>query len=110
MGLFKKDFHIHVHLHNASGANLEELINNKTSQIMATLAELSAKVDELQTKIDAEQQQVQNALTTLNQTVADLQALIVDGGTAEERQAILDKLNSAIADLETTIPDTPPTA
>ncbi len=72
---------------------------------MATLAELNAKVDELQGVIDTEQEQVAAALATLNQTVVDLQALVASGGTEAERQAILDKVVSAIDDLKTTIPD-----
>jgi len=79
------------------------LIIYKLNKIMATIAELSAKVDELQVKLDAEQEQIQNAINALNETVASLQAQLADGGTAEERQAVLDKLNSAITDLEGTV-------
>lgn len=75
---------------------------------MPTLAELNDKVDELQTALDAEQEQVQSAISTLEQTVADLQAQQSDGGTPEERQAILDKVNSVITDLKGTIADTEP--
>lgn len=77
---------------------------------MPTLTELSAKVDELQTALDAEQQQVTDllalkdtAIAALTQTNADLQLLVADGGTAEERQAVLDKLNALKADLEATV-------
>lgn len=81
----------------------------KLETIMATLAEISAKADALQTALDAEQQQIADAITGLNQTITDLQALIVDGGTAAERQAVLDKLTAITSDLEDTVPDaTPP--
>lgn len=70
---------------------------------MATIKELNDKVDELQLKLDAEQEQIQAALTTLNEAVAALTAQLADGGTAEERQAVLDKLNLAITDLEGTV-------
>lgn len=77
---------------------------------MPTLAEISAKADELQIALDAEQQQVADLLTqketaiaALTQANADLQLLVADGGTAEERQAVLDKLNAAKADLESTV-------
>ena len=76
-----------------------------------SVAELSAKVDELQTALDAEQQQVADLLDeknttidTLNQTIVDLTAQLADGGTPEERQAVLDKLNSLKSDLEATVP------
>lgn len=77
---------------------------------MPTLAEISTKADELQIALDAEQQQVADLLTqketaiaALTQANADLQLLVADGGTAEERQAVLDKLNAAKADLESTV-------
>ena len=76
-----------------------------------TTAELSAKVDELQSALDAEQQQVADLLAeknstieTLNATITDLQAQVADGGTPEERQAILDKLTTLKSDLEATVP------
>jgi len=75
----------------------------KTNQIMATIQEISAKVDELQTKLDAEQEQIAAAIATLNQAVADLTTALADGGTAEERQAVIDKISSAITDLEATV-------
>lgn len=112
----KKDItEIHYHYHYPElSSDIKTVLENQNlilknqKQIMATIQELSAKVDELQTKIDTEQQQVADALATLNQTVSDLQALIVDGGTQAERQAIMDKLNSAISDLESTVADAIP--
>lgn len=80
------------------------LNNEKLKTIMATITQLSAKVDELQEALDTEQQQVSDALAVLNQTVTDLQALITDGGTTEQRQAVLDKINTAITDLKGTVP------
>lgn len=77
---------------------------------MPTLQELNQKVTELQDAIDIEQQQVadllaqkETAIAALTQANADLQLLVADGGTAEERQAVLDKLNAAKADLEATV-------
>ena len=77
---------------------------------MPDLNELNAKVDELQTALDEEQQQVADliasrdaAIATLETTVADLQAQVTAGGTDADRQAIVDKVNSAIADLKSTV-------
>lgn len=77
---------------------------------MATLAEIKAKLDETQIALDAEQQQVKDLLdqntatiATLNETIATLTASLPDGGTAEERQAVLDSLNSLKTDLESTV-------
>jgi cell division septum initiation protein DivIVA len=75
--------------------------------IMATLAEISAKADQLQASLDAEQQQILDAIAALEQIVLDLQGQLADGGTESERQAVLDKLDATIADLEATIPDEP---
>lgn len=71
---------------------------------MATITELSQKVDDLQVALDAEQEQILAAIAGLNETIAALQALVVEGGTAEERQALADKLDAIKADLESTIP------
>lgn len=70
---------------------------------MASIQELNDKVDTLQAALDAEQEQIAAAIATLQTTVTDLQALIADGGTTEERQAVADKLDTAIADLKATV-------
>jgi len=77
---------------------------------MPTLAELSAKVDELQTSLDNEQSRIQELLTekdttitTLNETITTLQASVQEGGSVEERQAVLDKLTTLKTDLEETV-------
>lgn len=77
---------------------------------MPTIDELSAKVDEVQTALDAEQQQVKDLLAekdqtieTLNGVITDLQGQVADGGTTEQRQALLDKLTALKTDLESTV-------
>jgi len=47
------------------------------------------------------------ALAGLNQLVTELNALVADGGTEAERQALADKLDVITADLAATIPDLP---
>jgi|ERR1044072_8051610 tetrahydromethanopterin S-methyltransferase subunit B len=78
-------------------------ITLKLDQIMATIQELSAKVDALQAALDQEQQEILDAIDALEQTIEDLQALVVDGGTEAERQAVSDKLDAVIADLQATV-------
>jgi uncharacterized coiled-coil protein SlyX len=75
-----------------------------------TIEEISAKADELQGALDAEQAQVATLLaekdatiTTLGETITELQGQIADGGTAEQRQAVVDKLVAFKADLESTV-------
>ena len=77
---------------------------------MATLAEIQALLTETQTSLDAEQQAVADlnaqkdaTIATLNQTIADLIAAQADGGTPEERQAVIDSLTALKADLEATV-------
>lgn len=87
-----------------------------------TLPELKAKVEELQTSVDLEQQQVADLLAekeatntalkadivTLNEVIATLQGQVADGGTPEERQAVLDKIIAVKDDVESTVAGTTP--
>lgn len=77
----------------------------KINQIMPTLQELVQKADELQTALDAEQAQIAEVISGLEQANAALQELVAEGGTAEERQALADKLTAITEDLKSTIPD-----
>ena len=69
------------------------------------IQELDAKVDQLQTALDSEQEQIKTAIDGLTAEVANLNAIIADGGTPEQRQAIADKIDSIVTDLKGTIPD-----
>jgi hypothetical protein len=84
---------------------------------MPTNKEIDAKVDELQTALDSEQQAVKDLLdekqatndalqaniVTLNETITTLQAQVADGGTEEERAAVIAKLTTLKEDLESTV-------
>ena len=64
---------------------------------MATsISDLDKKVTELQAAVDAEQLQIKAALD-------ELKAIIADGGTEAQRQAIADKLEAPIVDVKGTI-------
>jgi len=74
---------------------------------MATLEEISVKVDELQAALDAEQEQIailisakDAAITGLTESIVALEAMVVEGGTAEARQAVVAKIEAVKADLE----------
>jgi ABC-type transporter Mla subunit MlaD len=112
---------INVNVYQAPNKLLEHIINNQEllltrveeglqnqATIMATVSQLGAKVDELQSAIDSEQEQIAGALSSLQSTVDELKAQIVAGGTEEERQAIADKLDAAVADVKSTIADAAP--
>lgn len=85
---------------------------------MPTLQELNAKIDTLQTALDDEQQQVADLLAakdatnaTLTQSIADLTAandqLKASGGSDADRQAVSDKLDAIIADIQSTVTPQP---
>lgn len=102
-------FEIHVHNHLDTLEILQELksINKKLDKMANSIQELTTKVDALQTALDTEQEQIKAAIDGLTQTVTDLQALVAEGGTAEERQALADKLDAITTDLKGTIADAP---
>lgn len=79
--------------------------NQKLDLIMANIQELRAQVAQLQADLDSEQQQVAEAIAALEQAIIDLQAMVADGGTPEERQALSDALTAISEDLKGTIPD-----
>lgn len=77
-------------------------------KLMATLAEVQAKVTELQTALDAEQEQIKQAIDALTATIEQLRADVAGGGTEAERQQVVDQIQSVVDDLKGTIPDEPP--
>lgn len=96
---------------NEEWSHQYETLNLKLDIIMATIRELTEKVDALQVALDAEQEQIAAAIAALNVTIEDLRVIVADGGTAEERQALADKLDTIVADLEATVTpeeETPP--
>ena len=101
------NINIHHHYNDIEYKEIKEelfSINNKLNKIMANITELTQKVDDLQVSLDAEQEQIRLAIEALNQAIADLQLLVVEGGTPEQRQALADKLDAIKGDLENTIP------
>lgn len=77
---------------------------------MANLQELESKVAELTEAIDAEQAQVaellaQNVATIEALTVvnAELQALVDAAPTPEQVQSVIDSIEAAKADIQTTV-------
>ena len=80
--------------------------NKNIKLIMNSIKDLTEKVDALQVSLDNEQAEIAKAIEGLQATVAELNVLVADGGTAEQRQALADKLDAIQKDLQATIPDT----
>ena len=77
---------------------------------MANLQDLESKVAELQESVDAEQQQVADLLAANVATVealtavnAELQALVDAAPTPEQIQAVIDSIEVAKGDIQTTV-------
>lgn len=93
-----------IRQNNDNHNHLKTILKNQTL-IMATIAELTAKVNELETALNAEQEQISTAIAALQTTIDELNANTSGGGTAEERQALADKLDAIVTDLKSTIPE-----
>lgn len=80
---------------------------------MGKFEEIEVKVGELEAALTAEQAQVaallgqkDAAILSLEATVADLISQQADGGTAESRQAVIDRITTTITNLKTMAPPT----
>lgn len=78
-------------------------LTTKIHKIMPTLQELINQVDDLQVALDNEQNEIAEAIGKLNATIAELQELVEEGGTKEQRQLLADKLVALKQDLVSTI-------
>lgn len=70
-----------------------------------SIQELTAKANSLQEALDLEQSQIKAVHEAFEAEIAELKGMITDGGTAEERQALADKMDATLADLKATIAD-----
>lgn len=78
-----------------------------------TIKDLEAKVTSLQQIVDNEQLEIAALLAQKDAAILSLQeinaTLVVEGGTEAERQAIADKIDLVISDLQSTVVvETPP--
>lgn len=78
-------------------------LTTKIHKIMPTLQELINQVDDLQVALDNEQNEIAEAIGKLSATIAELQELVEEGGTKEQRQLLADKLVALKQDLVSTI-------
>lgn len=88
----------------------QQLLLKKQLELMATIQELNDKVDQLQVALDAEQAEIAAILTKNSEVIAQLEAVVVtlqdtiaNSATPEQLQAVSDKIDAAIADLQGTV-------
>lgn len=84
------------------GQDIQKILNNQ-GEIMATLKQISDQVAALKTAVDTEQQEIKDAMDELSNKITDLTNLVADGGTVEERQAILSGLQEIHDDVVSTV-------
>lgn len=99
MGLF--DFHIHQKVDNEEVLKEIRRIHLKINKIMAKLSDIKTEFDNVKTAIAEE-------ITQINTKLDELQNAN-DGGTAEERQALIDDMKVTVDRIKSIIPDTEPT-
>jgi prefoldin subunit 5 len=79
-----------------------DLIIKKLNIMAGELTALQQTVTDLKVSIDTKQAAIEAAITAFNQTIADLTAQLANGATPAQLQAVIDDLNIAKADLEST--------
>lgn len=88
----------------------------KFDDVKAAIVAQTAQIGDLQTALDEEQAQITAVLESLNQTIADLTAQVGNNISDADLQAAIDALSANAAtldaikrDVQSTIPDAPPT-
>ena len=93
---------------NLKGTNETEVIDllnkiiKQNTQMAKNIADLSAKADELQTALDTVQSKVQENTATLQAEIQELKDIIAAGGSGAEVDAVFEKLDATLVDLNST--------
>lgn len=105
MALF--EFHVHQTIDSSGIQKKLDLIIKQNTNMAKNLADLSAKADELQAALDTVQAKVQENTTTLQAEIQELKDIIAAGGSGAEVDAVFEKLDATLLDLNSTFPATP---
>lgn len=105
-----------MHNHYTNHVDLDELIRKITQilklehQIMTKLTDIEVKFQELTDAIAEERAQANAKLTELQASIDELKQANADGGTEEERAALINKISAQVVEVKAIIPDAvPPT-
>lgn len=100
------DIHIHIHAHGFDGLEkkLDHILTHQ-HQIMGTLAEIKTEFETLKTAIAEERAQATAKLAELQASIDALTLNISEGGTTEERDALIADITTQIAEVKAIIPD-----
>lgn len=103
---------VNVNLKGTNETEVIELLNKilkQNTNMAKSIADLSAKADELQTSLDAVQAKVQENTATLTAEIQELKDIIAAGGSGAEIDAVFEKLDATLVDLNSTFPPVEPT-
>src|SRR5687768_11679675 len=102
---------IHHHIHNHPDPETGRLLKQlKTliKRVMAKLSEIQEEFESFKQVIAEEKQQIANKLQEMQNSIDQLNTNLQDGGSSEERAALLANIQAAKEDMKTIIPDLPP--
>ena len=85
-----------------------DFISSQLNSLTMAFNTLEERFTALETAVATERQQILDALAELQEANADLQLLVADGGTVEQRAALALRMENLTATVAAIIPDVPP--
>lgn len=103
------DVHVHIHAVDEKKVDLIlQKIQTLTDSIMDKFADVKQEFENMKVAIAEEKQQIANGFQSLEEKVAALETNIADGGTQEERAALIADIKNETVGIKDIIKDLPP--